>query len=906
MKTSGPSGSWLIVLLMAVVSFGCGSDSTNADVVDVGRDVPAETAADALPDLETPSDVVVDVGSEVPVDLPADGLADVPGELPPDAVDPGPLTVDLTLGGYGLHLDRTAMTLTLLRGQESLLVFERDGIQFGRVDEIDDSISYDPIPLAEGNSSYDPPYGLAFLDITAMAFGASDATHADVRLSYGTAKAATLTIEVVTEGRIKLFLKPDAAGDAVAYVRLRPKVDSTEAFYGLGAYLDQVNHRGKVRAMQLEIADKLESSYNEAHVPVPLVIGTRGWGLFVASRYPGSFDLGVASADHVEATFGTGGDTGKGVEFHLFAAEKPIDITRHYYGVTGNPLLPARWALGPLIWRDEIAGQAAVVEDLETIRDLDLPTTAYWIDRPYANGVNSFDFHKVNYPDPQAMIDRAHALGLRMALWHTPYVTESTESCPETETLLAEAVTNGYHPPTVGLKLNKWGAPIDFTNPDAYMWWQALIRRYTDMGIEGFKMDYGEDVVPGLLGMRNVWKFHDGTDERTMHSLYRMYYHQIYAQTLPESGGFLLCRAGTWGDQANVSVIWPGDLDANCALHGDPIPGDGAGMSYVGGLPASLAYGLNLGPSGFPFYGSDTGGYRASPPDRETFIRWYQQTALSTVMQVGTSSNNVAWEFTNPDGSPDTELLDNYRVYTRLHLRLFAYEWTYAQALAVTGRAIMRPLGLVYPEIGLHPSDTYMFGDDLLVAPVVAKDQRQREVILPPGTWIQWWTGVQYEGGQTVTMDAPLLQLQLFLRQSGIVPMLRPTINAMAPITDDSGRIDSYDTTPGVLWARVFAGAASTFKVFDGTVLDQEGTATSISLGYKAGDEFSLGAMFEVVGVQSVPSEVTESASEMGEVQDLMALQAVSSGWTYDAATKTLFVKVASGDHAVQAILPVL
>jgi hypothetical protein len=64
--------------------------------------------------------------------------------------------------------------------------------------------------------------------------------------------------------------------------------------------------------------------------------------------------------------------------------------------------------------------------------------------------------------------------------------------------------------------------------------------------------------------------------------------------------------------------------------------------------------------------------------------------------------------------------------------------------------------------------------------------------------------------------------------------------------------------------------------------------------------------MFEVVGVQSVPSEVTESASEMGEVQDLMALQAVSSGWTYDAATKTLFVKVASGDHAVQAILPVL
>ena len=93
------------------------------------------------------------------------------------------------------------------------------------------------------------------------------------------------------------------------------------------------------------------------------------------------------------------------------------------------------------------------------------------------------------------MIDLAHSLGLRMALWHTPYLDRSD---PATKTLRDYASAHSFYPPRNGLLFNNWGRPIDFTNPDAKAWWQSLIHQYTDAGIEGFKLDYAEDVVVGL------------------------------------------------------------------------------------------------------------------------------------------------------------------------------------------------------------------------------------------------------------------------------------------------------------------------------------------------------------------------------------------------------------------------
>ena len=727
----------------------------------------------------------------------------------PIVLAPAP-PVTLQAGDFTLRVDVGARDLALVQGDTVLLDFPADALQLGTVTALDDSVNYDPTSLVVPNALQPPPDGLAFVSPDTLTVAAATGAGITLALSYPGGGAATLQVDAPLPGSFHLVLKPAPGGPPVAYFRLRPRADATEGFYGLGESYAGVNQRGQVRAMQLEIDGSTESGYNNAHVPIPFVLGTRGWGLFVESPFPGVFAVATEADDLVEATFGTGLRSTDGLTFHLFGEAHPLDVTRHYYEVTGFPRLPAPWALGPWVWR-HVADQAHGLADLQTLRDLDVPTTGYWLDDGYFSAVGSFDWDPATFPMPGALVDQAHALGYGVALWHSPYLDKSA---PATASLRATALAQGYYPPVTGIPLNSFGTLIDFTNPKAYAWWQGLVSTYTQIGVEGFKLDYAEDVVPGLTNARNVWQFADGSDERTMHSRFQLFYHRVYAETLPPEGSFLLCRHATIGDQTNLSVVWPGDLDATFAESG----AEASGYVSVGGFPASLAAGLSLGPSGFPFYGADTGGYLHQPPDKELLTRWFEQTALSTVMQV--YADTPPWVADATTGY-DAEMLGWYRTYTRLHLRLFPYEWTYAQNLAVDGRPLARPLGLAHPELGAHPSDTYLFGDHLLVAPVLARGATSRQVLLPAGRWIDWWTGAVVDGGATVTAEAPLGTLPLYLAEGGIVPMLRPTIDAMRPTTQPA-MVDSYATTPGVLWARVAPGPPSAFTVFDGSVVAQE------------------------------------------------------------------------------------
>ena len=799
-----------------------------------------------------------------------------------------------TLGAdYVLAFDAPSAALSLHRRGEVLLRLPIDALQLGRVDAYDDRQNYDPYPIVHGDKLIMSPPGLRFLSVIEAAIQRADASVMEIALRFEEGAGALLRARLDAQGRFALDLVSAGDQPTIAFFRLRLRVDPGEGFYGLGEYFDSVNHRGYLRAMQLELDTAIESSNNEAHVPIPFLIGTRGWGVFVESPYPGVFDVATQSADLIEITFGTGAASADGLAFHLFAADHPLDVTKLYYDVTGYPVVPARWALGPWVWRNENDDQAQVENDLETIRTLDLATSAYWIDRPYASGVNSFDFELRRFPDPPRMITRMRDLGFRLALWHAPYVDDADAA---TADLFSYAMANAFFPPKAGLLLNNWSAPVDLTNPAAYAWWQELVRRYTDMGIEGFKLDYGEDVVPGFLGVRSVWQFQNGSDERTMHSRFQLFYHRVYAEGLPREGGFLLCRHATYGSQRYASVIWPGDLDATFARHREMISDGEDGYTAVGGLPASVVAGLSLGPSGFPFYGSDTGGFRHSPPDKETFTRWFEQTALSSVMQIGTGSSNVAWEF-SPETGFDAEMLGWYRTYTRLHLRLFPYEWTYAQRIAVDGRPIQRPLGLAYPELGVHPSDTYLFGDDLLVAPVLQRGMRQRDVVLPPGSsWVDWWTNEMYDGGQTITVAAPLDKLPLFLRSGGIVPLLRPTIDTLAPTTAPE-RVDSYATDPGALYPRIAPGNAS-FVLFDGTEIRQTADLHGMLVATKSGTEFRSFMLLEVVAVPSIAA-VRLDATPLAMVEDLAQLETESVGWTV-APGGTLFIKTPAGEHDVE------
>jgi alpha-D-xyloside xylohydrolase len=802
-------------------------------------------------------------------------------------------------GPATLTLSEDRTSLAFARGTTSLLTFGADDFQVGAVDSLDAGDSFDPYWLFV-DAPPEPPAGLTWhaLDATRpMRVVSSSERELVLALDYARGEAIVRFTATMPGCFTATFTGEVDGSQAVAYLRLRPDADAGEAFYGLGEWPDGVEHRGKLRPMQMEVDLRSESSNNENHVPVPLLIGTRGWGLFVASDRPGTFDVARETEQLVDVTFGTGPDSGAGLEMHLFSADAPLDVLAHYHDVTGDPGLPAPWAYGPLLWRNENRDQAQVLDDIQQIRTRKLAVSGIWLDRPYATGVSTFDMSPSKFPTPTAMFQALHDAGLRYGVWHAPYTAPAGEQ-DAAPTQHAYAMANGFFPPQTGVVLNPWSKPLDLTNPAAYAWWQDNLRMYTNplgqggLGIEGFKLDYAEDVVLGLNGRRTPWRFADGSDEGTMHRGYQLLYHQVYREVLAPEGAFLLTRTGRWGDHVRGMIIWPGDLDASFERWGDDRPGEST--FAVGGLPTAIAFGIGLSASGFPFYASDTGGYRESPPDRETWIRWVEANAVWSAMQVGDASSEQPWEFTAENGR-DQAALDIFQRYTTLHLRLFPYAWSYARQIAATGRPIVRPFGLAYPALGVHPSDQYVFGDHLLVAPVIAAGQSTRMVHLPPGEWIGWWDGVVRDGGAAgaqVTVPAPLGTLPLFVRRGGLVPMLRPTIETLAPVPNGS-LVQSFANDAGILYARVVAGTEPTrFDTYDGAQLTQQQGNATLMLGFTASALYTQGAIFEVIS-QIRPTSVMSGQSALTERASLVLLEGASDGWFWEPATGgTLWIKV--------------
>jgi alpha-D-xyloside xylohydrolase len=487
-----------------------------------------------------------------------------------------------------------------------------------------------------------------------------------------------------------------------------------------------------------------------------------------------------------------------------------------------------------------------------------------------------------------------HDAGLRYGVWHTPYTAPAGASEDPAPAQHDYATAHNFFPPVTGVLVNQWGKPIDFTNADAYAWWQQELAAYTlplgagGLGVEGFKLDYGEDIVVGLNGQRTPWMFADGSDERTMHRGYTLLYHQIYRDQLAHDGAFLLTRTGRWGDQTKGMIIWPGDLDATFDRAGAMV----GNTKAVGGLPAALIKGIGLAASGFPFYASDTAGYRHSPATNECWLRWVEANAVASAMEVGDGSSAQPWEFSADNGRTQHSL-DVYQKYAALHLRLFPYAWTAAQDIAHSGRSPVRPFGLAFPEAGVHPDDEFAFGDDVLVAPVVTEGATSRDVVFPAGTWVDWWTGERIVGPATKTVSADVDTLPLYVRAGGLVPMLRDTIDTLAPVVGTT--IESFATDPGVLWVRATSDPqAAAATVYDGTQL----SAAAGAYHYLPGSVFAQGVLFEVIA-SAQPSGVHDAAGPLVQAASLAALQAAGSGWFWEPATGgTLWIALAGAGVA--------
>ena len=877
----------------------------------------------------------------------ADAAIEQDTELDASAADavtvlPAPATpsVTLTSGEATLEVNLDRADLVLRRGSAWLTRIELAQLRIGRVDRFDDAVSYNP---GDYKVDADPevaelPEGLSWLRIKKAVFvdhepaplaqlkGAAWALLDGAAVHCTTAPGLTLKLMTVdiagkpgpdwtlivrpvqacgpeqTQATFAADLRPMASGvtddpktdddriDAPVWVDVAITTGRLERFFGLGEYFDSAEHRGHVRPMQIQADLGVESGYNEAHVPVPLVIGDGGWGAFFQSRMPAVFDCGVEDPDRVHARFHA-----SSMRLFLFAPATSLDIVGAYTKVTGAPVLPARWAFGGMIWRNENSSDAEVIDDMQMVRKHDLAISAMWLDRPYDTHVNNFDFDPQRIKDSAAMIDKVHALGMRVGLWSTPYVEEGG-------TYRKEFVANGWmvKVPPLAKQFLKWGGPVDLSNDDAKHRWQQLIDKMRKRGIEGWKLDFGEDVHVSLFTVRANYSFANQADERTMHHGVALYYHRPYFETLPgatslgdvakqladpDAGGFILARAGTYGGQAQTSIIWPGDLDATLGEHGACY----GGTCHVAGLPGAIAAMQSLAMSGYPLFGSDTGGYRHQRATKEVFMRWLAHTALSPILQLGGSKQHNPWDFAkHGDSVFDQEVLDAARYWTRLHMRLFAYLYTYAVGAARHQRGLVRPFAVMHPKLRAHgpvasefaagAASQYWLGDALLVAPITTSDGR-RAVVLPAEHLYDWWThkkvsAVTLAGSATPTVVQAQLGLDripLYLRGGAILPLLRPSVDTLAPAKDKS--VDSFAADKGRLYTIVAPGEASKRALYDGTELAFDRVGKAIHLGVVAGNEFTQGVQWEIwttstvkaVAVADQPLSEQASAAAAGD-----------------------------------------
>ncbi len=763
-----------VVLLLA-----CGSTATSPPPTDT---TPADTTADIGPQFDVPDSAT----------------------LPPWVMDAG--------DGVICILDADPFHLVLKRHEKVLIELNAKQLGFGFVDAIDEDKSYDPYWLHHGLglTRAPEPEGLNWQGVLRTdpwgigTIGRGVQTRAWLE----DGSSATLLVEPSATGSVALTLSREDT-PPVGFMYWEFPAEPEENFYGLGEHFDHVARRGTYRSMLFQPQLNTESSYNEAHVPVPLLLSTRGPGFFLESRKPAYFDVGHEDPDTVRVELGNSDS----LKLHLIGTEHPMDAIGRYHEITGRPLVPPYWAFGPHFWRNETAGQDEVLQDLDNIRTLDIPASVFWIDRPYQQSYNDCVFDPERYSDPAAMSQTLTDRGFKLVLWHAPYTSEESDAFEQ-----ANAEDMFIEGPQVFLN---FGRMMDFTNPATVDLWQDLLSRFSSLGVAGYKLDYAEDIQVGLLGARMHFSFFDGSDELTMHHHYSFHYQQTYRDTLPaiepipntinphRVDGFIMGRTGTYGGQTVVHAIWPGDLDSDFRPHMDE-------DYYVGGLPASVVAGTSLAASGYPFFAADTGGFRNGRPTSEVLIRWAWQTAFSPIMQVGGGgSNHFAWETGNSNEEQyDADTLIHFRAAAQYAIRLADYRFTWGLFAHSTGIPLMRPFGLAYPNDGRHPDDIYLLGPDLLIAPIMSSDP-ERMVAIPDGQWIGLFNDELVFGPDEIMVNASLATIPVYLRRGAVVPLLRADVETLLPTTDPE--TSSVIDEPGELSLIVVPGVEGSYTNHEGT-----------------------------------------------------------------------------------------
>ena len=524
------------------------------------------------------------------------------------------------------------------------------------------------------------------------------------------------------EGRLRQEIRFDTDSTAVHF-----SIGAAPLF-GFGEGVHPFDRRGTKEKMISGQQSPDLRTYG-ARVRIPWLISADGWGLFIGQP-AGNFDL---SGD--EGSFNPAEATSTR-NVYLLLGDTPAEILHEYAELTGFPHLPPLWAFGFQQSHRTLASKQEVMSIAKTFRDKKLPCDALiylgtgFCPSGWNTGHGSFTFNSNVFPDPKTMLQQLHDEHFKVIVHVVP--------------------PGDFHG-----KLSDTGEAAESPG-DAVTYWSKHVPVDT-IGVDGWWPDEG-DMLSTYAKLDRNQMYWDGPLE--LH---------------PERRPFALHRNGYAGLQ-RFGWLWSGDTASRWTT-----------------LAAQVMVGINAGLCGIPYWGSDIGGFiptRELTP--ELYVRWFQFSSFCPSFR----AHGVAWHLRLPWGwdlgapgplemtgdltqgwpppedlhRPDVEEI--CRKYLDLRYQLLPYLYSSAAQTHATGLPLMRSLWISYPRDvkAALVDDSYMWGDHILVAPVLEKGATQRTTYLPAGTWWDYWSNKRIDGGQETTRKIDLLTMPLYVRAGAVIP----------------------------------------------------------------------------------------------------------------------------------------
>jgi len=541
-----------------------------------------------------------------------------------------------------------------------------------------------------------------------------------------------------------------------------------------------------------------------ARVPVQWIIDTGGGALFVHQPY-GAFDLTGADGRFAATDPQPGSTPAAPLPLDLFVvgAREPAAIMREYARLTGYPELPPLWSFGYQQSHRTLAGRDEILQEARTFRDKKLPCdTMIYLGTGFCpSGWNTdngeFTFNAKVFPDPKAVIQQLHDQHFKVVL-HV-VLEGKTLTGTVADPCTAPPLPTGRTPD------GKW--PDD---RQVSCYWPAH-RPLFDAGVDGWWPDQG-----------------DGLDAPSRRARNRMYADGSRLWR-PNQRVFALHRNGHAGMQREGAFLWSGDV-----------------FSTWETLKTHVPVAINTALSGIPFWGTDIGGFVPTKElTGELYVRWFQFAAFCPLFR----SHGRTWKLRLPWGwntgslepdeivsttvgaaNPDPSELHNSavepicRTFLELRYRLLPYLYSAAREAHDTGMPIVRALWLHYPDDreAVARGDQYLWGRDLLVAPVVEQGASSRDLYLPAGRWYDFWDESVHEGGRHASRAVDLAMLPLYVRAGAVLPL---------------GPVKQYSSEPvdEPLTVQIYPGADGTSMLYedDGQTFDyQQGAWMRIEMAW--------------------------------------------------------------------------